>query len=427
VTEHLTKTQLENYDRQKLSASELLPISDHLSRCEACRHQLETALAADAAFFAMQEQVFSEVEENASMASVWAHPTMETTADYVDGTLSKEEMQIVTDHLSRCEQCALAVDDLVAFKNQVAPAFQREYQPAVVQAPTRHWLHRVVGSVLSPFSKFPGLAFGSALAVLFLLGAGLLVWHTLQKYTGKQASAPLVVRPTPSSTPALVIAELTDGDRRLALDQEGKLSGAEDLPSDYQVMLKEALMSQPLEKSELLAGLTRPASSLMSGNKQAKEFSVIDPVGKVVITDRPAFSWSSLDGATGYVIEVYDEKFNPVAASPQLTSTSWAPPQPLRRGAIYSWQVKAIKDGQEFTAPRPPAPEAKFRILDQERTNALEQAQRAYTSSHFMLGLLYVRSGLLDEAGREFRTSQEANPNSPIVLQLLEDVQAIRR
>jgi anti-sigma factor RsiW len=427
MTGHLTTTQLENYSRQKLAASELLHISDHLSTCEACRHQLETVLAADATFFAIQAQVFSEAEEIASQALVPAHPTMETTANYVDGTLSKEETQIVTDHLSRCEQCALAVHDLDTFKKQVGPALHREYEPAIAPAATRDSRHRVPASVLFPFSRFPALAFGSALAVLFLLGAGLLFWRAHQEDSRKEARTPVVVAPASSSTPAGLIAELNDGGRRLALDQNGNLSGAEDLQSEYQVMLREALMRQPQAKPELLAGLTRPPSSLMGGNsKQANEFSVVDPVGKVVITDRPAFRWSSLDGATAYAIEVYDEKFNPVAASAQLSSTSWTPPKPLQRGATYSWQVKAIKDGQQLTVPRPPAPQAKFRILDQERTNELAQAQRAYTPSHFMLGLLYLRSGLLDEAEREFRASQEANVNSPIVLQMLQNAQAMR-
>ena len=151
------------------------------------------------------------------------------------------------------------------------------------------------------------------------------------------------------------------------LDQEGKLSGVDDLPPAYQRMVKEALTNQRLEKSSLLVGLNRPASSLMGSDEQGNKFSVIEPVGKVLMSDRPTFRWSQLEGATGYVVEVYDEKFNLVATSPQLTANSWTVPQPLKRGGIYSWQVKAIKDGQEFKSPRPPAPQAKFRILDQRK------------------------------------------------------------
>ena len=119
-----------------------------------------------------------------------------------------------------------------------------------------------------------------------------------------------------------------------------------------------------------------------------------------------------MEGATGYVVEVYDDQFKLVASSPQLTNRSWTTPQSLPRGKVYSWQVKAIKDGQEITSPRPPAPQAKFRILDQAKANELARAKRAYGSSHLTLGLLYAEAGLLKEAEQEFRLLLRANPNS---------------
>ena len=120
-------------------------------------------------------------------------------------------------------------------------------------------------------------------------------------------------------------------------------------------------------------------------------------------------------------------RFNLVAASPQLTENSWTAPQPLARGRVYGWQVKAIKEGQESKSPRPPAPQAKFRILDQAKANELAQAQRAYASSHLALGLLYAQAGLLEEAQQEFRALQKANPNSEIPRRLLENLRSPRR
>jgi hypothetical protein len=108
-------------------------------------------------------------------------------------------------------------------------------------------------------------------------------------------------------------------------------------------MVKETLTNQRLVKSPLLAGLSRPGSSLMGGDQQGNNFSLIAPVGKLIISDRPTFRWSRLEGATGYVVEVYDEGFNLAAASPKLTDNSWTPLQALERGRIYSWQVKALQ------------------------------------------------------------------------------------
>jgi hypothetical protein len=224
-----------------------------------------------------------------------------------------------------------------------------------------------------------------------------------------------------------MVAQLNDGAGQLSLDQEGKLSGADDLPPAYQRLLKEVLTTRRIERSSELKGLSRPPSSLMSTDKQESEFSVIEPVGRVLLSDHPTFRWSPMEGATGYVVEVYDSKFNLVVASPKLTNPSWAAAQALARGQVYSWQVKAIKDGQEFTSPRPPAPQARFRILDRAKASDLEKARRAYPSSHLTLGLLYAEAGLLKEAEQELRALQKANPDSEIARNLLSQVQALRR
>jgi hypothetical protein len=227
--------------------------------------------------------------------------------------------------------------------------------------------------------------------------------------------------------PVPVVAQLNDGAGQLTLDQEGKLAGAGDLPPAYQRLLKEALATRRIEKSSALKGLSRPPSSLMSTDKQRNELSVIEPVGRVLLSDHPTFRWSPMTGATVYVVEVYDSKFNLVATSPELTSPSWTSSQPLARGQIYSWQVKATNGGQEFTAPRPPAPQARFRVLDQAKANELAKASRAYPSSHLTLGLLYAEAGLLKEAEQELRALQKANPDSEIARNLLSQIQALRR
>lgn len=227
-----------------------------------------------------------------------------------------------------------------------------------------------------------------------------------------------------------MLAQLNDGGGEVILDRDGNLSGPpgiDDLPASYRQLVKEALIDQRLEKSQLLAGLTRPGGgAIRGGDNEESKFSVIEPVGKVMLSDRPTFRWSRLDGATSYVVEIYDDKFAPAATSPQLTDDSWTPPQSVKRGSIYSWQVKALKDGQEFVAPLPSAPQAKFRILDQVRANELVRARRTHASSHLALALLYAQAGLLDEAERELRALQKANPDSALVRRLLSNVRALR-
>jgi hypothetical protein len=288
-------------------------------------------------------------------------------------------------------------------------------------------------------------AFSSALTALLLIASGWLIWQTLQRKetppdltrTAKTTPSPTAPSVTPVVSPTLsiesageLLAQLNDGGGQLMLDGDGNLSGPpgfDDLPPSYRQMVKGALSNQRLEKPQSLAGLTRPGSiSIRSGEKEDLKFSVIEPVGKVILSDRPTLSWLRLDGATSYVVQIYDEALNLATISRQLTENSWTPPQSLQRGVIYSWQVIAIKDGQEFIAPRAPAPQAKFRILDQAKANEIRQARRAYSSSHLTLALLYTQAGLLDEAEQELRALQKANPNSAIVRRLLSNLRALR-
>jgi len=273
-----------------------------------------------------------------------------------------------------------------------------------------------------------------------MIAAGWQVWQAIER-NGKN---PKIAQTTPSPTTpvvtpvvspnptqegaATVIAQLNDGAGQVVLNGNGKLSGVDYLPPGYQQMIKNALTSERLEKSPLLAGLVRSDSLLRKGDdNQGARFSVITPVGKVMLSDRPTFRWSPLEGATGYIVEVYDDKLNQITISSQVADTSWTAPQSLKRGGIYSWQVTASKGGEEIISPHPPAPLAKFRILDQTLANEILQARRAYTSSHLTLALIYTKAGLIDEAEQEFRALQSANPNSTIPRRLLANIQAMRR
>ena len=425
--EHLTEKQVEDYSQNNLPATELLAVSDHLDECGLCQQRLEAGLNGDGAFFAMHDEAF------AGEGLSTAHLTTEQTAEYVEKNLTGEALQVVTDHLGNCEQCVLAVEDLRAFRNEIAPSLDREYRPMEVPAMTgSSWRERFV----SFFRVSPVPAFGgAALALMFLAFIGWVVWRMPKEERREEVVAvpSPSLQPTPAPVPSIqpdptaVVAQLNDGAGVVSLDKDGKLSGADNLPSGYQDVVKRALSGQRIEKSSQLQGLTRPSSALMGPNDPAQEFSVIEPGGNVLMSDRPTFRWSKMEGATGYVVEVYDEQFKLVSSSPEVTSLTWTSPQALPRGHVYSWQVKANKDGQETTSPRPPAPQAKFRVLDQSKVNELTRAKRSYGSSHLMLGLLYAEAGLLKEAEAELRLLRRANPDSEVARNLLRQIQAIRR
>jgi len=408
-------------------------VSDHLSGCETCRRRVEESMDSEATYFALRSGVFEDTEPLSS-AKARAHLTFKQMAGFVDEAVAAEELLVAKDHLAWCKECETAVDDLRAFKDQVTPEFERENRLSPMGVATEGRWRRMVAAMASSWPKSPAPLFGSALAILLLAAAGALGWRALQGSREKpevvvavptsSASPSVLPVSTPEGVSAAVIARLNDGGGQVTLDSEGKLSGADHLPPAYRQMIERALTGQEIERSPLLAGLTQPGSMPRgNGGARSGEFSAIKPVGVVILPDRPTFRWSPLDGATVYVVEVYDERFDLAATSPQVIDTSWTPPQALKRGGIYYWQVKAVKDGREFKSPSRGAPQAKFRVLDEAKANELAQARRAYGSSHLTLGLLYAQAGLLNEAELEFRALLKANPDSPPGRRLLKQVQ----
>jgi hypothetical protein len=160
--------------------------------------------------------------------------------------------------------------------------------------------------------------------------------------------------------------------------------------------------------------------------KTASRSLLSNPIGNIIQSDRPTFRWRTLKDAESYVVEVYDANFNKVASSQPTQKTEWTSNAPLKRGAIYQWQVTAIKDGQEIKSPVRPAPEAKFKVLDAARADEIEQAKRKYKNSHLLLGILYANAGLLQEAENEFQVLLKQNPKSEAARKLLQKVRQRR-
>jgi hypothetical protein len=73
------------------------------------------------------------------------------------------------------------------------------------------------------------------------------------------------------------------------------------------------------------------------------------PIGTV----SPAFSWTSVDGATRYVVILDDLTTGQRIAAVRTTSTNWTPPAPLANGHVYRWRVAARNSGGlgKFTLP----------------------------------------------------------------------------
>ncbi len=416
MSAHLSQQQLKHYRRSALAPMELLAADDHLAACGQCREQLGASVPAAQAWQTLRASLPSGGEQP-------EHLSYEELAAYVDEKLSGIQREAVESHLEICRMCDAELQDLRAFSLEVA-ALPPEQSPAppVPHAPTRSWRRQLMESLTV---RWPVLA--GASVVLLLIAA--LFYSQLR--VGRQ-TPPVIATVSPTSAPSSpspAVVEggeltgalaLNDGGGRVILDQEGRLIAQHPLPPAYEQMIKRALTTGRVETPDL-AGLNVKTGSLMGGGENAP-FKLLEPVAKVIESNQPDFRWQPLAGAASYTVTVYDADFNRMMTSPLLTGTEWRPPQTLPRGAIYSWQVKAMKDGREVVVPEPPAPEAKFMVLEQAKAEELARARRQFTGSHLTLGLLYAQAGIQDKAAQELQALVDANQASPVARRLLRSV-----
>ena len=156
-------------------------------------------------------------------------------------------------------------------------------------------------------------------------------------------------------------------------------------------------------------------------------FAPLGPVGDVIETDRPTFHWRPVEGAQQYIVTVFDAKLAQVANSGPVMRTEWTTPNALQRGVTYSWQITAVKDGVMTVSPKPPLPEARFRVLDQHAANVMATLRLSVGTSHLAMGIFYWKHGLIEQAEREFQALAKANPDSTVAKELLASIRLHRR
>jgi len=455
MAEHLSQETLTRYEGRRLSPGELLAADDHLATCAACRARLEERSEAVAIVQSLR----------AESAAATDHPDYEQLEAVVDGTADEAGREIVTHHTQDCAACADELRELMALRDQLrlrsekrtdasqivsqSPPTQEHVEPAPVvslrERQQRREAQRRSRAWLPPWAAAAAVLAVCALAVW-------LVWRPSQTVEiAESGKNPDVTDPTPvgpptdagqattnnntapGSTviqppaPSSAVVALNDGARQVTLDANGQLVGFDNLRPEAAQAVRLALERQRVEAPAGLATITENAGTLMSGTGDGISFKLVSPIATVVESTRPTFRWQPLDGATRYVVKIFDAGFNRVAMSEPQTTTTWTPREPLAAGAIYSWQVTATKDGNQVSSPAPPAPQARFKVIERTKRDELRRAAESYPDSHLLRGVLYARAGLLDDAERELQALLKANPSSDAARRLLASVRALRQ
>lgn len=470
ASRHITAETVENYRRRLLPPTELLAAQAHAARCEECRARLADAVGLDAAF----KHLHAELNDPHNHDEELEHLPYERLAAFVDESLDEVARELAESHLAVCAECADNVDDLRRYQPLVADA-PTQPAPSVAVSPEKAsgaWRRRLLSLdlILRPRWLMPMAAAAVVVVVAALLG----LWVASRRSVASDPAGSARINPAGSPTlaptpespassnvrqdkfatasqpsqPPRQIKKITsgtvapkalasyvmlnDGGGQVAFDTQGGLRGLEALSPVAQTAVRRSLSTRRVETPRVLDGLARGAAGvLMSGDTTRGEqpgvpFALVGPVGKVVREDHPVLRWRPLASAVSYKAVIVNSNFQVVAESNPTTATEWASSVVLQRGQTYYWQVTAtLADGSETTSPRSPAPQAKFRVLEQAAEDELRRLEESAPESHLARGVLYAQAGLIEEAAVEFRKLADLNPRSPVARQLLRSVRSM--
>ena len=427
MTEHLTETQVSLFRERVLEPTERERIDSHVAECESCLRRIlpseDTALAYNDLTEALLPRSTDE-PFHLSNAEIRA---------FANGSIDQADRVIFESHCDVCDQCRGAVASLAA-------------SPPVKSVSSSAGKAEIAAPQLSPawmaFQLTPARVAAGVLVAACLVLA-LVVWfrwhsravdQTAQQADSQPANPSGSGSPTPareeaSKGPAsdqlAVALSLEDNGRKVQLDNSGKLIGLEELPEASRALVRTVLTAKNLSKPDVLDQLNAPSITLMDPTARENKFSLLGPSGTVIATDQPTLRWQALSGAESYTVSVFDADFNRVTRSAPQIGTQWRSTK-LQRGQIYSWEVVAVRNGQEVRSPVAPAPRAQFKILEAYRLFELTNLKKRGPISHLTLGLTYARFGLLAEAEEQLQILARENSNSPVALRLLRTVQEWR-
>jgi hypothetical protein len=418
MNEHLTKRQMDDFRARKLSPSELFALGEHLAGCAACRAELEfsDAFAGRAGFLK---------SEFANAGRFPEHLSFEQLSEFVDNRLNEFDRELVESHLSICPVCEREAIELRAFAASLEPSAPLAVAPSSEPA----FREKIRAFIFTP-------AFGAAFGAFILLAAfgGYLLFRedpARPVVENKPPPIPSNANQDPPPSETLVAADPAgNSNRKLSADPE--LAENKKPPSfNEQVeneLLRSGLKNGRLETPRELRELFARTGNLMGGQFiGGVPFRIETPTRTVIDETRPLLRWRALAGADEYRVGVYDENFNEVAGG-RGKANQLRLSKPLKRGAVYRWEVEALKDGKPIgSAPARTDAEAKFKILESGKSAQMQKELNKNPRSALWKGVVYARFGLLTEAERELIRYSVQNPGSKPARDLVNQIRALRK
>ena len=297
-------------------------IGEHLANCSEC-HQLfhETF---------QKRRNFAPIVIDLSPEK-WLrdeHLDYEWLAAYVDGAMVDDEREMTEVHLKLCGQCREEVEEFIAWQRDSEPELKVRYL-LDDRADPRKWVWgswdwlRMIRKPAYAFAVLLAIGTTITFAILFLksgpnsqirqqansspspsvlvsttpvvnndptpiLGATPTPQIRASPSTQPQQSGSKNAPPNTITTATKPTISLNDGNRVVAIDKSGKLTGLAKLPPELERSMKRVLLSEEVEHPAVLTELEGNRGDLRGEGNQSS-FKLLSPARIVDSDDRPVF------------------------------------------------------------------------------------------------------------------------------------------
>jgi hypothetical protein len=213
----------------------------------------------------------------------------------------------------------------------------------------------------------------------------------------RKQNSPVKEKVLPPTRPE-VVEKFTNPDEKLAMSMFGNPS---------QISKEEGIVDQSVTSR--------------SGTSSAKGYFV-SPDGVYVRPNNINLSWSAVPGAVRYIIEVRNSAGKLIVSPLNIFSTS-AILTNLSPGDNYFWKIIPVNSNN---IALPGMPEGNFSTLPSDALERISVAEKQFANSPLLLGIVYMKNGLPDEAIDRFNEYAAKNPKSQFIRQLLIRAKALR-
>jgi hypothetical protein len=363
---HLTEDQIGRYLEKRLTRSERVSVSEHLSTCEQCRARVT------------QSPDFQRLALRGISALTGV-------------TREKRLSQLPFRRLTGAERLAIDMHKYLR-PSVLADGWRNEtiepQRPDRLDWPGYLWRQLFAGR---PW----GIATGAAAAAAALV---VLVWFAHSNEDGVK------------------LVTIRDSDKELRIGAHGLIGSylsdsavTRKLNTEVADMVNHGELTEP----GAIRALRDGSSQFQSSASASASLIMQCPVQTVVDTATPVFQWAARSNATGYVVKVVanDRTSGEVATSNVIPAAGaesslyqWRLPEntALARGETYRWYVTTLVNDSNGRSLLVDETAAKFSVLSKGESENLAGLKAQAGGSELVAGLLDLQAGLLDDAEQKF-------------------------